>query len=198
MKLFIPIIAIALLCFVACEPYSKPSTQPVDISQLPPTPETHLPADPADRVLYSGTAEMMLSGINNKEDLLSIEVKGENWQTATILFTIANSDEQEIWREKLSGNDFVGSYDEDLSTPEKINQHIEKRIKAFFDEKNWKKPAVASNATFEADHCPDKHLWETLKASGANGFSYTLGKEDKRYIAYSPQAQKMQLYYQCC
>jgi hypothetical protein len=76
--------------------------------------------------------------------------------------------------------------------------HINYRLETFLSPDKFRYPAIAPSATFEKDHS-EKETWEEIHADqAAIGFYYLLGKEDKRYIAFSQKRKKVVLYYNCC
>ena len=75
---------------------------------------------------------------------------------------------------------------------------IKSRVLEFFDEKNFKTPAIKSDEVFDEDYS-DKDIWESIKNDKhAIGFYFLIGEEDGRSIAYSKRLKKVVLYFNCC
>jgi hypothetical protein len=71
-------------------------------------------------------------------------------------------------------------------------------LREFFGEKNFLAPAIKENENFDSDYS-DKNIWFDIREDRtATGFSYSIGEEDSRKIAFSKKLKKVVLYFNCC
>jgi hypothetical protein len=77
-------------------------------------------------------------------------------------------------------------------------KYIRNRIKEFFEEKNFKYPAIKQDEVLDEDYS-DKEIWNDIQSDRtAIGFFYLIGEEDGRTIAYSKKTKKVVMYFNCC
>lgn len=129
-------------------------------------------------------------------DSFSIYITGQSIKNGEINFQIKTSKGQLILDEKYPSVYFVDyGFDKTLGTEE---EYIKKRVDSFFDEKRFKQPAITADEIFDEDYS-DKEIWDDIKSDKSSiGFSYFIGDEDGRYIAYSKKMGKVVLYFNCC
>lgn len=137
--------------------------------------------------------------------ILTVDDKGDgDWLKAQVNFKIISHEGKEIYRDTFDSN-FLIDYGilELADDPAKLTDqmradYIKKRLQSFFDEKNFRSPAIKPGAEFEEYH-KSKELFDELKQNeNSVSFFYLLGKEDGKYIAYSAKSGKAQLFYNCC
>lgn len=128
-------------------------------------------------------------------DAFSLVVRGASVLTGEATFTITTASGQVIFREVLSAPDLEAAMVYEMQGPtatqEEREAYVRRRIQEFFADKNFRRPAVASAATFpdstEAPTGTDRAAWDNLRRRPeAIGFQYLLGKEDRHTIAWSP------------
>lgn len=83
-------------------------------------------------------------------------------------------------------------------TDKQVEEYIKDRIDKFFNDDNFRQPAIASNDTFDEDYTK-KEIWDDIISDQTSvGFHYLIGEEDGRNIAFSKKQKKVVLYYNCC
>ena len=134
-----------------------------------------------------------------KLDTFKIELKGEKSAKMNLVFTITSYKGQKIYEKIISANQLLKSYlaSADLKKEEEKVQFLTEEVAHFFEEEQFLVPAVMPNEKADKN-MPDISFYEELKKTQLNGFSYSLGKEVKIYIAWSVKAQQVQIYYKCC
>jgi hypothetical protein len=132
------------------------------------------------------------------QDTFRIYVTGTSILNGQFHFQIITSDASIIYAETLDTTwllDYGAEGDTTLTAKE---SYIRNRIENFFNEKNFRQPAISSTEVYEADYS-DKTIWDDITSdSTAIGFYYLVGKEDGRRVAYSKKLNKVVLYYNCC
>jgi hypothetical protein len=137
-------------------------------------------------------------------DTFKLVVQGGNLLNAKITFKIVNYKGKQLYSEVFNSTDLIGyglEPDSIKSAPPSNTQqeaYIRKRIKEFFTEENFTKPAIVKNMPFDEDYS-DKVVWKDIGSDRtAVGFNYLLGEEDGKSIAYSKKHRKVVLYFSCC
>ena len=137
-------------------------------------------------------------------DTFKLEVTGKDVLTATIRFRIISRGGKVIYNEQFAGNYLIdngimeGVEDPQTITDSTRRVYIQNRLKQFFDKKNFRKPAIKTDARYE-DQNTSWELFDELKANPeAWSFYYLLGKEDGRYIAWSKKFKRVMMFYNCC
>lgn len=135
----------------------------------------------------------------NQLDTFSLELLGKSSKDMSLRFKIVNFKGQEIYNTQLKATDLVESTDPNINlNKEKDRLALIKTIAAnFFDEENFLEPAVMEDQVADKN-MPDPRFFEELKNNQLNGFIYRLAKDKNLYIAWSPEAQKVKVYYSCC
>ena len=134
------------------------------------------------------------------KDTFRIKVVGVNLLKANIIFTIRSSSGTEIYSATFQAIDLINEgLPKGIGAPKKDQEkYILKRIREFFDEKNFCQPAIKDNEEFDEDYS-SKDIWMDIKSDKtAIGFKYLMGEEDNRKIAYSKKSRKVVLYFNCC
>jgi len=137
-------------------------------------------------------------------DTFTLEVNGKDFLTATVHFRIISSHGKALYDEQFEGNFLIdygimeGVEDPQTITDSTRRAYIQTRLKHFFDENNFRKPAIKANQRYEDQHT-SRVLFDELKAKPAAwSFFYLLGKEDGRYIAWSEKFKRVMMFYNCC
>ena len=134
------------------------------------------------------------------KDTFKIKAVGSNLLKANIIFTISSSSGTEIYSASFLAIDLINEgLPKGIGASRKDQEkYILKRIREFFDEKNFCQPAIKDNEEFDVDYS-NKYIWMDIKADkAAIGFYYLIGEEDNRKIAYSKKSKKVVLYFNCC
>ncbi|RSK35449.1 hypothetical protein [Hymenobacter metallilatus] len=175
---------------------SSPATTAPDSSAARPEPlDTARPAPvdaQADTLLTSRSRHQFSSAAS--PDVFSLVLRGSSVLSGEATFTITTASGQVIFREVLSSPDLEAAmvYEMKGSTATQAEReaYVRKRVKEFFADKNFQRPAVAKSATFPATDVPaglDRAAWDDLhRRPDAVAFIYLVGKEDRQRIAWSP------------
>ncbi|MCR5888837.1 hypothetical protein LRS06_13900 [Hymenobacter sp. J193] len=123
-------------------------------------------------------------------DLFMLALRGTDITTGEATFTITSATGTVIFREVLPAADLEASLVYSMTGPTASKQEreafIRKRMDVFFEEKQFGKPAVPASGSAPAD-TEDKAAWQDLqKRPEALRFTYLVGKEEQRRIAWSP------------
>ena len=134
-------------------------------------------------------------------DTFTVEVTGKDLLTATVYFRITSPDGKVIYNEQFATNYLIDYGIMDSSqkiTDETRRAYIQERLNRFFDETNFRKPAIKATQRYD-DYNTSRELFDELKANpSAWSFFYRLGKEDGRYIAWSEKFKRVMMFYNCC
>ncbi|MBX0290892.1 hypothetical protein K3G63_10605 [Hymenobacter sp. HSC-4F20] len=190
-----------LLLTVAC---SSPNTESASSATTPPLSDTATlpePLDTAQPVPIDAQADTLLTSRSRHifsspgtPDVFSLVLRGASVLTSEATFTITTAGGQVIFREMLSAADLEAAMVYEMQGPTATQAereaYVRRRIREFFAEKNFRRPAVAASATFpaaaEAPAGTDRAAWDDLRRRpDAVGFQYLVGKEDRRTIAWS-------------
>jgi hypothetical protein len=132
----------------------------------------------------------------NKEDTFSLILTGNSIYTGQIFFKIIDFNKRVIHNEKFPATDLLGDEENSISTNKEKEDTIIARMKSFFSESNFDKPAIDASDTFDPDENYDKQLWQDIKSdTSATGFLYSHGYEGTYGIAYSKKKQKAVCYF---
>jgi hypothetical protein len=148
-------------------------------------------------ILYSKNISHKFSD-QIKADTFKIYITGQSLIDGIVNFEIINYSGEKIYFQQFESK-FLFNYDF-MIEKELINEEtfIKKRIDSFFNEENFKKPAIKEDEEFESDYS-DKANWDAIKSDkNSIGFHYLIGEEDGRWIAYSKELKKVVLYFNCC
>lgn len=190
--------ALILTSLLACQQKPAPTQ----------TTYTEEPRKPLNKKKVSGylyaSERLHAFSDSSKQDTFRLSVSGKDFLKAKVRFEIISHTGEVVYSDNFDSNFLIdygimeGVTDPASITDEMRSAYIQNRLKTFFDDKNFKSPAIKADAAWE-DYYPDKELFEELKAKpDAISFYYLLGKEDGRYIAYSDKKDKAVLFYNCC
>ncbi len=137
------------------------------------------------------------------QDTFQLTLSGKDYMNARVIFRIISGGR--VIYEDAFDSQYLIDYgiDDKADSSGRLNDSIRSayigdRLRHFFDEKNFRTPAIRPDAVFE-DQYVSRELFEELKARpDAVSFHYLLGKEDGRYIAWSENHRKVRLFYNCC
>ena len=133
-----------------------------------------------------------------KTDTFRLRLLGEKPKDMQLSFTITSFEGRKIYDIKIDAQELFKNYDvENLNKQKNQIQFLKDEVGRFLDDENFMEPAVTEQENPDAN-VPDKKFYEELKKTQLNGFSYRLGKDKKRYIAWSDKENKVKLYYSCC
>ncbi len=136
-------------------------------------------------------------------DTFRLTVTGKDFLRAQVSFEI-RSGAGVIYREQFDSNYLIGyGIEAKADSSGSINDsirvaYIQDRLRDFFNDKNFRTPAIKPGAVFEPQYT-SRELFDELKVRPeASSFYYLLGKEDGRYIAWSKKSGKVMMFYNCC
>ena len=186
-----------LLLLVCLQLIYQASTNKFDLLNLKSSKLEKLVQEQSNNLLINSKKHVFSNRQN--PDTFKIILKGTTIQESEATFTIVNFKGKEIYRETFPASYLIG-HELLIENPTKEQEEnvIKQRVKEFFNEKNFKSPAISTKEEFEEDYS-DKNIWQNIKADrAAVGFYYLVGEEDMRWIAYSKKKGKVVLYYNCC
>jgi hypothetical protein len=127
-----------------------------------------------------------------KPDVFRLVLRGPSVLNGAATFTITNAGGQVILRETLSAADLEAPMVYEMktasATPAERETYVRRRVNAFFNSSQFTTPAFAASAPYPtgpnaADHATCDDL---RKRPQSVRFTYLVGKEDRRNIAWSP------------
>jgi len=151
-----------------------------------------------DSLLIESRVEHEFSQIDKKDEFY-ICIRGKSIIEGRVIFKIVRSDKTVILEKEfptylLMNYGFYG----DLNSIKDREKYMISRIEGFFSEKNFLYPAIKKDEKFDQDYS-DKETWYEIQSDKtAIGFSYLLGEEDGRKIAFSKKKGKVVMYFNCC
>ena len=151
-----------------------------------------------DSVLIENKVMHAFSKIDNKDEFY-ICIKGKSILDGKMIFKITKSDGTELLNEEFPSYLLMGyGFEGDMNSAKDKEDYIKSRIKDFFNENNFMYPAIKSDENFDEDYS-DKEIWNEIKSDlTVIGFSYLIGEEDGRKIAFSKNKGKVVMYFNCC
>ena len=153
----------------------------------------------AQKILASSTVNHVFSNPATK-DIFKLTLTGTTLLKSKATFEISNANGIRLYQEKFDGfwllNELeVDAYNMNIKQQE---DYIRKRVKEFFSESNFLKPAIGSKDKSVSDYS-DLQIWNEIRANrNALGFSYLLSYENHRKIAWSNKLKKTVVYWACC
>ena len=128
-------------------------------------------------------------------DVFSLVLRGSSVLSSEAAFTITTAGGEVIFREMLTSSDLEAAMVYEMTgstaTQNEREAYVRKRVREFFTDKNFKRPAVPKSAVLpgpaEAPASLDRAAWDDLHSRPeAVAFHYLVGKEDRRAVAWSP------------
>lgn len=153
---------------------------------------------PKDSILIENRVKHAFSQVDSKDEFY-ICIKGKSILDGKMIFKITKSDGTVILNEEfpsylLMNYSFVG----DENSEKDKEEYIKSRIMNFLNESNFIHPAIKPDEVFDEDYS-HKEIWEEIKSDQTlTGFSYLIGEEDGRKIAFSKKKGKAVIYFNCC
>jgi len=148
-----------------------------------------------------GTKKEVLKNFSDSlvADTFIVKIVGTKLNSQKLDFKIISQKGAILYHREISSSDILNNYDATIDLKKNKNKarFLESEIARFLDDENFMEPAITDNETPD-NNVPDTAFYEELKASGLNGFSYRLGKEEKIYIGWSAKENKVKIYYNCC
>ena len=135
-------------------------------------------------------------------DLFKLIVRGKNIFDAVVTFQILNANGKKIYDEHFTVGELMefGSAETDKAykRSKEDSVFIIGVLSQFFDERNFLRPAIKDSSEMK-DNYSSFEDWNIIwQEKTPIGFSYQLGAEDGRCIAYSLKKKKVILYFTCC
>jgi hypothetical protein len=151
-----------------------------------------------DSILIEQRAVHDFSKVDKKDEFY-ICIRGKSIAEGKVIFTIVSHDKITILREEFPSYLLMNyGFEGDSESVKDREKYMRIRIKEFFEEKNFKYPAIKQDEGFEEDYS-NKEIWNDIKSDRtAIGFYYLIGEEDGRKIAYSKKTKKVVMYFNCC
>lgn len=149
-------------------------------------------------VLLKSEVKHLFSDTENP-DLFQLYLNGDSLLSGTVQFNIISFKGDTLHTEKFPANYLIGyALDWESSSLQEKETFIKQRVKNFFSEDQFLKPAIKPNEKFDDDYA-DRQNWEEIKGDRmAIGYQYLVGEEDTKRIAWSKKRKKIVIYYNCC
>lgn len=151
-----------------------------------------------DSILIEQRALHAFTKVDRKDEFY-ICIRGKSIAEGKVIFTIICHDKTTILREEFPSCLLMNyGFEGDLESVKDREEYLRNRIKEFFEEKNFKYPAIKQDEVFDEEYS-DLEIWNDIKSDRkAIGFYYLIGEEDGRIIAYSKKTKKVVMYFNCC
>lgn len=131
------------------------------------------------------------------DEVFTVTLKGENYLDGEIELRIDNDRGERIYTDTFPAIMLAATYDETINTPEKQDQLVIDRMNGFFDQSNFREPAIDGDMPHD-DNMVSQEVYNELKAGKTTGFHYLIGKENTKFVAWSDRAGKVVMYFNCC
>ncbi|UOQ65398.1 hypothetical protein [Hymenobacter volaticus] len=193
---------LSLLGFVAA--CSTPDTR--QASTTPSTADTATQLEPMDttRATVANAQSDTLKTVRKRHifsapgspDEFRLTMRGKDVLTGEATFTITDGNGQVIFREMLAAEDLEAAMVYEMKTPTasaaEREAYIRRRMDEFFSDKNFRTPALTTKDTYPTDNTIDRATWDDLRQRpDAVSFTYLVGKEDRRRIAWAPRTKQV-------
>ncbi len=135
-------------------------------------------------------------------DEFRLVMRGKDMLTGEATLTITDASGQVIFREILPAADLEAAMVYEMETPTATaaerEAYIRRRMDEFFSDKNFQTPALATKAAYpttastSTTNTIDRATWDDLRQRpDAVSFTYLVGKEDRRRIAWAPRTKQV-------
>ncbi|WP_019948564.1 hypothetical protein [Hymenobacter aerophilus] len=189
---------------VACSGPTDQPTDPAATSAATDTPKTPLePLDTARAAAVAMESDTLLTSRSRHvfsdpaaPDVFALVLRGPSVLSGEAAFTITTAAGQVIFREILTSPDLEAALVYEMKTPTATQAereaYVRRRVREFFAESNFRRPALAAAYPSPAPASPDRTTWNDLRQRpDAVRFDYLVGKEDRRHIAWSPLSKQV-------
>jgi hypothetical protein len=150
-----------------------------------------------DTVLYKSETSHYFSSLESK-DTFKVTVTGQSIKDGQFRFQIITKAGKLILDQNYETTMLLDYGLKANPTDNEIEEYMRTRIDKFFNEDNFRQPAISQNDTFDPDYA-EKEIWDNIISDQTSvGFYYLIGEEDGRHIAFSKKPEKVVLYYNCC
>jgi hypothetical protein len=151
-----------------------------------------------DSVIIENKVMHSFSQMDNKDEFY-ICIKGESIIEGKMIFKITKSDGTELLNEEFPSYLLIDyGFEGDVNSVKDREDYLKRRIKDFFNDRNFLYPAIKTDENFDEDYS-NKDIWDEIKSDDTIvGFSYLIGEEDSRKIAFSKKKKKVVMYFNCC
>lgn len=129
-------------------------------------------------------------------DEFRLVMRGKDLLTGEATFTITDASGQVIFREILPAEDLEAAMVYEMKTPTasaaEREAYIRRRMDEFFSDKNFRTPALTPKDSYPTGSTIDRATWDDLRQRpDAVSFTYLVGKEDRRRIAWAPRTKQV-------
>lgn len=150
-----------------------------------------------DSLLLTNVATHYFSSPTAK-DTFEITLRGETVNGGTVEFEIKTHEGDLIHYDSFPSYYLIGYGLSDKATEIEKTEYIKDRILNFFNEDNFKQPAISSEEAFDESYS-EKEIWDDIRAdTTAVRFEYIIAEESIAYIAYSKKLKNVVVIYSCC
>ncbi|MEJ7691663.1 hypothetical protein [Daejeonella sp.] len=151
----------------------------------------------AQKILASSTAKHAFSDPKT-QDVFKLTLTGNTLLKSKATFEIFSPRGIRLYHETFEGFSLSNELEIDGFSVKQEEEYILKRVKEFFDKKNFLTPAITPKDPTDTDYS-DLKIWNDIRTDRtAIGFSYLLSYEYNRKIAWSKKLKKTVAYWGCC
>jgi len=144
------------------------------------------------------TAQFLFSN-NETPDEFKVVVKGFKVYSATIEFTITNSNGKQIYYDNFPVNNVLANAFDgngEYATNTQKEDFLRKWINTFLSNESFLTPAIHAEREFFAEHS-NKLIWDAIAADASSiGFVYSKKFSSQTEIAYDKKLNKVLTYYE--
>lgn len=193
----LPLLGFAAACSTPDTRQATTTTSTADtVTQVEPLDTTRASATSAQSDTLKTVTKRHVFSNPGAPDVFKLEMRGKDILTGKATFTVTDASGQVIFREMLAAEDLEAAMVYEMKTPTATaaerEAYVRRRMDEFFADKNFQKPALTAKATYPTDNSIPRTAWDDLlKRPDAVSFSYLVGKEDRRRIAWSPGAKQV-------
>ncbi|MDF7813389.1 hypothetical protein [Hymenobacter sp. YC55] len=165
-------------------------------TQLEPMDTTRATAANAQSDTLKTVTKRHIFSAPGSPDEFRLVMRGKDALTGEATFTITDSNGQVIFREMLAAEALEAAMVYEMKTPTasaaEREAYIRRRMDEFFSDKNFSTPALTAKDSYPTDGTIDRATWDDLlKRPDAVSFTYLVGKEDRRRIAWAPRTKQV-------
>jgi hypothetical protein len=195
--LLLPLLGFAAACSTPDSSQVSTTTSSADTAtQLEPMDTTRATAANAQSDTLKTVRKRHIFSAPGSPDEFSLVMRGKDMLSGEVTFTITEASGQVIFREMLHADDLEAAMVYEMKTPSasatEREAYIRRRMDEFFSDKNFRAPALTAKDPYPAGSTTDRATWDDLRQRpDAVSFTYLVGKEDRRRIAWAPRTKQV-------
>lgn len=132
------------------------------------------------------------------KDTFKLTLTGQTITDGKLEFEIKTNYGLVIHYETYPSYYLIGYGLDDTATEIQKREYIKGRLLSFFNEENFRQPAISKDEIFDEDYS-NKDVWDDIKSDTTSvKFEYLIGEESHEQIAYSKKLKKVVTTFSCC